>query len=328
MILRRPAGITAGVIILSVALSTSCSQHRPPQKKRPFQLASGFATASPGGYSILASAPAPGAAPDEREGLRAPVGLLPAADGGLIVVAQNHVSTFTWITRDGRLKPYLSGNSLRYSDGTSPAAAVSAYQLGPTTILMTTTAGELVRVTAADAKQIGQLPAHRDATLIGGTQQKLFLQQDGKMYQGHLDGERTRIERYNLAQIQPGFAVRAISPDGKIFLADDGQSVALINDRGKLVLHTQVERGQEISSVIPDNNGGAWAGTSRGGIVHVLPNGRTRTLMGDNASAHDCLSQPRTSPIGNASAMLLRDGQLYVADTQCDAIAVFGITHP
>jgi hypothetical protein len=325
MSLRKQAGITATALIVSGALLTSCSQHRPAQKKRPFQLPSGFVTASPGGFSILASAPMPGGAPDEREGLRAPVGILPAADGGLIVVTQNHVSAFTWITNTGQLRPYFSRNALRYSDGTSPAAAVSAYRIGPTTILMTTADGELVRITTENTKQIGQLPTHTDAAFIGGSQQELFLQQNKKIYHGRLDGDTTQLQPYRLAPVQPDFTARAMTPDGRTFLADDGRFVVAISRQGKVVLRADIGRGHDISSVISDNNGGAWVGTSRGGIVHLLPNGKTSDLVGENALPHDCLAQPRSSPIGSASAMLLRDGQLYVADTQCDTIAVFGV---
>lgn len=311
---------------LSIPLASACSKSHMPKARPSIQLINAFKAVPKGRSSIIAEVPTPSTAPpDERARLASPQALLAAPDGGLIVVTENDISPLTWITRDGRLEPYILRDSPRYEDGTSPADATSAYQESSTEVLLATRTGELVRVATTRTSRIGRLPKHASAVLISGPRDNLYAQQGGDIYRLQINDNSIDALRFHPRGLPHGFFLDSIAEEDSAFIADDGNSIIRISPKGKVILRSQITKDHAISSAVSDGQGGAYAGTSRGEIMHVFSDGTIARLVNGHQFAHDCLSRQQGSPLGDASSMLLRSTQLYIADRVCNRIVKFGV---
>jgi hypothetical protein len=311
--------------LVALSLAVSCSHDDPPRAKSAPPFPDAFKTVPAGGYRVVAAVPAPGATTDERARLLAPVQVLPAPDGGLVVVTQNDISTLTTITRDGSLKPYLLDSFPKYADGTSPAAPTSAYVENDKSLVLTTRTGEIVRMTNTSVRRLGTLPQHTGATLITNPKGGIFIQQGNKSYRAAIQAAKVTVTSFTVKGTPKSFALQAFSDDGNRTFSSDGKSVIAVSTTNKTVFNKVIKRDGSVSSIISDEHGGAWAGDNEGGITHISADGAVSQFNESNAIADDCTSQHGRAPLGAVYSMLLRGSQLYAVDKQCNRIVAFGL---
>jgi hypothetical protein len=311
--------------LIALSLVVSCSHDGPPRAKSTPQFPDAFKPAPVGGYQIVAAVPPPSEPPDERTRLLAPVQVLPAADGGLVVVAQNDISTFTAITRNGSLKSFLLDRFPTYADGTSPAAATSALAESDKSLVVITRAGEIVRMTNHSVSRLGRLPKRTGGTLISEPNGRAIVQQGNETYHATFEANRATITSFAVKGASKRFALQAVTSDGGVNFLSDGKAVLAVGASNKAIFNKVIKIDGSISSITPDGHGGAWAGDNDGGITHISANGTVSQVNQSNPIAGDCTSRDKRAPLGAVYSMLLRGSQLYAVDKLCNIIVSFGV---
>lgn len=321
----RRSSIAALVSVTTLSLAVSCSHGGAPRAKSTPRFPDAFKPAPAGSYRIVAAVPLPGATTDERARLRAPVAMLPAPDGGLIVVTQNDISTFTEITKNGDLKPYLLDSLPRYANGRSPAAPTAAYVESGESLILITRIGEIVRMTDRSVRRLGMLPKHTGATLITNPKGGAIVQQGNQSYRAKFLTDKATVTPFAFKGVPSSFALQTFSNDGATAFFSDGEFVLATSASGKSIFKKSIRPDGSISSMIPDERDGAWIGDDDGGITHISANGGASQVNESNAVVGDCTSRQGRAPLGAVYSMLRRGSQLYVADKQCNIIATFGL---
>jgi hypothetical protein len=251
--------------------------------------------------------------------------VLPAPDGGLVVVAQNDISTFTLIAKDGSLQPYLLDRYPKYANGRSPAAPTSAYVESNKSLILITRMGEIVRVTDKFVRRLGMLPMRTGGTLIANPKRGVFIQQGSKSYHATFQATKVSIAPYTIKGAPKAFTLQAFSSDGNTTFSSDGKSVIATSVAGDERFNRLIKPDKSISSIISDEHGGMWVGDYEGGITHISADGVVSQLNQGNGIVNDCTSRQGRAPISGVYSMLLRNTQLYAVDKQCNKIVALGV---
>jgi hypothetical protein len=320
------ASITACTAIIVVATLISCSGKDPRSKQTTFRLPQGFVKAKPGKFAIVAEAPPAGSTtPDARGYLTEPAAVLPAPDGGIVVVSQRTPLIFTWITKLGYLRPYITNAPPTYSDDSSPGGAISAYQDSPSSVVIVTDHGEIARIIGNHATRLAQLPIKGNGAILAAVSGSLLIQQENTTYQVKLDARASVANPIKIKGVDKGYAVKAISRDASTYFTTDGNSIREVDKSGKRRWTATIEKDRSITSITPDGTGGAWIGDAKGGLFHAGKDGVVTQVTSAGTAARSCMSGEHTPPISEVYSMLLRADQIYITDKHCDRVTAFGL---
>lgn len=323
--------ITFSVAMLALlAGCTNEGEHRDPVPSKSMTPATG-ASAAPGRLAVVAEAGRPGDPDlDRRSRLSEIKELLPAPDGGLLVVSHKDDRIFTEITPGGRLKGFLLNHEARFTDGTVFSGAMTALLYPDGSALVVNDAGVLARIASAgEAVRLGTVPN------VNGSSAPHFLrgaeaprlQVGDLLFQVSTRGDRASFSKVSTGKVPDGFALSVVSADGKSLFADNGKDrVVRLEPSGKTLATYRVEANGGVTSTSPGGQNDAWVGMVDGTIFHLLSNGRTeKVAWGGTTCPHAFDADPGSGSISDADVLLEKSGQVYISDPGCRRIVALGI---